>query len=111
MDIDGVLLLDKPKGPTSHDLVDRVRRKFGLKKVGHCGTLDPAATGLLMLVLGKATKIQDLLMAEDKVYAGKLKLGEETDSQDAQGQITSTAPVPPFTDAQVAEAFAKFTGD
>ena len=80
MEIDGVLLLDKPKGPTSHDLVDRVRRKFGLKKVGHCGTLDPAATGLLMLVLGRATKIQDLLMAEDKVYAGRLKLGEATDS-------------------------------
>ncbi len=111
MEIDGVLLLDKPKGPTSHDLVDRVRRKFGLKKVGHCGTLDPAATGLLMLVLGRATKIQDLLMAEDKVYAGRLKLGEATDSQDAQGVVISSAPVPALSDAQVAEAFAKFTGD
>jgi len=111
MEIDGVLLLDKPKGPTSHDLVDRVRRKFGLKKVGHCGTLDPAATGLLMLVLGRATKIQDLLMAEDKVYAGRLKLGEATDSQDAQGVVISSAPVPPLTDEEVAAAFAKYMGD
>jgi len=111
MEIDGVLLLDKPKGPTSHDLVDRVRRKFNLKKVGHCGTLDPAATGLLMLVLGKATKIQDLLMAEDKVYAGTLKLGEATDSQDAQGVVTATLPVPELTREQIDAAFAKFTGD
>jgi len=111
MEIDGVLLLDKPKGPTSHDLVDRVRRKFGLKKVGHCGTLDPAATGLLMLVLGRATKIQDLLMAEDKVYAGRLKLGEATDSQDAQGVVISSAPVPELTTEQIEAVFAKFTGD
>jgi tRNA pseudouridine55 synthase len=111
MELDGVLLLDKPKGPTSHDLVDRVRRKFGLKKVGHCGTLDPAATGLLMLVLGRATKIQDLLMAEDKVYAGRMKLGETTDSQDAQGVVLTTTPVPALTQAEIEAAFAKFSGD
>ncbi|MDE1170544.1 MAG: tRNA pseudouridine(55) synthase TruB [Verrucomicrobium sp.] len=111
MELDGVLLLDKPKGPTSHDIVDRVRRKFDMKKVGHCGTLDPAATGLLMVVLGRATKIQDLLMAEDKVYAGRMKLGEATDSQDAQGVVTATAPVPALTPADIEAAFAKFSGD
>ncbi|SDT91806.1 tRNA pseudouridine55 synthase [Verrucomicrobium sp. GAS474] len=111
MELDGVLLLDKPNGPTSHDMVDRVRRKFGLKKVGHCGTLDPAATGLLMIGIGKATKIQDLLMAEDKVYAGRMKLGVTTDSQDAQGAPLETKEVPPFTPEQIAAAFAKYQGD
>ncbi|HEY8965405.1 MAG TPA: tRNA pseudouridine(55) synthase TruB [Candidatus Methylacidiphilales bacterium] len=111
MELDGLLLLDKPNGPTSHDMVDRVRRKFGLKKVGHCGTLDPAATGLLMIGIGKATKIQDLLMAEDKVYAGRMKLGVTTDSQDAQGEVVETKEVPPFTKEEIEAAFAKFTGD
>jgi len=111
MELDGVLLLNKPHGPTSHDMVDRVRRKFGLKKVGHCGTLDPAATGLLMIGIGKATKIQDLLMAEDKVYAGRMKLGVTTDSQDAQGATLETKEVPPFAKEQIEAAFAKFTGD
>ena len=111
MELDGVLLLDKPHGPTSHDMVDRVRRKFGLKKVGHCGTLDPAATGLLMIGIGKATKIQDLLMAEDKVYAGRMKLGQTTDSQDAQGVVLETKEVPGLTPEQIAAVFAKFTGD
>jgi len=111
MELDGVLLLNKPHGPTSHDMVDRVRRKFGLKKVGHCGTLDPAATGLLMIGIGKATKIQDLLMAEDKVYAGRMKLGQTTDSQDAQGVVLTTAEVPAFTPEQIAAVFAKYAGD
>jgi len=75
MEADGVLLIDKPTGCTSHDVVDYVRHRFRFKKVGHCGTLEPLATGLLMLVIGKATKIQDLLMAEDKEYAGTMKLG------------------------------------
>jgi tRNA pseudouridine55 synthase len=75
MEADGVLLIDKPSGCTSHDVVDYVRNRFRFKKVGHCGTLDPLATGLLMLVIGKATKIQDLLMAEDKEYAATMKLG------------------------------------
>ena len=74
--LDGLLLVDKPPGKTSHDIVDFVRRRFDQRKVGHCGTLDPIATGLLMLVVGKATRVQDLLMAEDKEYEGTLKLGE-----------------------------------
>ena len=111
MDIDGVLLVDKPTGCTSHDIVDAVRRRFGFKKVGHCGTLDPLATGLLMLVIGKATKIQDLLMAEDKVYIGTMKLGQTTDSQDADGQIVEEKPVPTLTQAQIEAVMKEFTGD
>jgi tRNA pseudouridine55 synthase len=90
---DGVLLVDKAAGMTSHDVVALVRRQLQIKKVGHCGTLDPIATGLLILTLGRGTKIQDLIMSEDKEYVGTLKLGETTDSQDAQGQVTETRPV------------------
>lgn len=110
-ELDGVLLIDKPQGKTSHDLVDFVRRKFQLKKVGHCGTLDPMATGLLMLVLGKATKIQDLLMNEEKVYTGTMKLGQTTDSQDADGKITSEQEVPSLSQEQMEEVMKAFSGD
>ena len=109
--VDGLLLVDKPQNCTSHDIVDFIRRHFGLKKVGHCGTLDPMATGLLMLVVGKATKVQDLLMSEDKEYAGCLKLGETTDTQDAEGQVLTTLPVPQLSNQQIDSAFAKFKGD
>src|SRR5678816_4401405 len=81
--IDGVLLVDKAQGMTSHDVVAIVRRAHGTKKVGHCGTLDPLATGLLIIVIGRGTKIQDLLMSEDKENVGTMKLGDITDSQDA----------------------------
>ena len=109
--LDGVLLVDKASGMTSHDVVAIVRRRLGTKKVGHCGTLDPLATGLLLIVLGRGTKIQDLLMSEDKEYAGTMNLGVMTDSQDADGQVTETRPVPDFPREQIAAAFAKFHGD
>lgn len=108
---DGVLLVDKPAGLTSHDVVDRIRRHFAFKKVGHCGTLDPSATGLLILVLERATKLQDKLMSEDKTYEGTLRLGVTTDSQDADGEILATKPVPPLTEADIESLFAKFRGD
>jgi tRNA pseudouridine55 synthase len=108
---DGLLLVDKPPQFTSHDVVAFVRKRFRIKKVGHCGTLDPMATGLLMLVIGKATKVQDLLMAEDKEYKGILKLGEVTNTQDADGEIIAKNDVPELTPAQVDEAFARFLGD
>src|SRR6201990_326464 len=92
--IDGVLCVDKAPGMTSHDVVSIVRRALNTKKVGHCGTLDPLATGLLLITIGRGTKIQDLLMSEDKEYAGTIRLGEVTDSQDADGQIIETNPVP-----------------
>jgi tRNA pseudouridine55 synthase len=108
---DGVLLVDKAGGMTSHDVVALVRRKLQIKKVGHCGTLDPIATGLLLLTLGRGTKIQDLLMSEDKEYTGTLELGVTTDTQDRAGQVLETKPVPPLTEELVRGAFDKFRGD
>ncbi|MFO1498113.1 MAG: tRNA pseudouridine(55) synthase TruB [Verrucomicrobiota bacterium] len=108
---DGALLIDKPVGPTSHDIVEHIRRHFRIKKVGHCGTLDPNATGLLILVLGRATKLSERLMSEDKVYEGTAKLGESTDSHDAEGEITGSLPVPPMTLDELNEAAAGFVGD
>lgn len=110
-EIDGVLLVDKAAGMTSHDVVAIARRSLNTKKVGHCGTLDPLATGLLIVVIGRGTKIQDLLMAEDKEYAGTMKLGEITDSQDADGEVTEARPVPELTREQLDATFAKFQGD
>jgi tRNA pseudouridine55 synthase len=108
---DGALLVDKPPKLTSHDVVDRIRRHFGFKKVGHCGTLDPAATGLLIIVLERATKLQANLMSEDKTYEGVMKLGVTTDSQDADGTVVAEKPVPAFTEADIESALAKFRGD
>src|SRR6266704_3337297 len=109
--LDGALLIDKPAGPTSHDVVDAIRRHFGIKKVGHCGTLDPNATGLLIIVLGRGTKLSEKLMSDDKVYEGSIKFGEATDSYDADGELVSSLPVPPLTLDQLNEAAAKFSGD
>jgi len=109
--LDGAILIDKPAGPTSHDVVDAIRRRFGIKKVGHCGTLDPNATGLLIIVLGRGTKLSEKLMGDDKVYEGTVKFGEATDSYDCDGEIASTRPVPPLTLDQLNEAAATFIGD
>lgn len=109
--LDGALLIDKPAGPTSHDVVDAIRRTFAIKKVGHCGTLDPGATGLLIIVLGRATKLSERLMSDDKVYEGIIKLGESTDSYDADGELTGSLPVPPLTLDELNETAAEFIGD
>jgi len=109
--LEGALLIDKPAGLTSHDVVDAIRRRFALKKAGHCGTLDPNATGLLVLVLGRATRLSGKLMSADKVYEGTIKLGESTDSYDADGAIVSTSPVPPLSLDQLNAAAAAFVGD
>ena len=109
--LDGAILVDKPAGPTSHDVVDAIRRKFGIKKVGHCGTLDPAATGLLIIVLGRGTKLSERLMGDDKVYEGTIKFGESTDSYDADGELTGSLPVPLMTLEQLNEEAATFIGD
>jgi tRNA pseudouridine55 synthase len=109
--LDGAILIDKPAGLTSHDVVDAVRRHFGIKKVGHCGTLDPNATGLLILLLGRGTKLSEKLMAEDKVYEGTIKFGESTDSYDADGRLVASMPVMPMTLEQLNEAAAQFVGD
>ena len=107
----GVLLVDKAEDMTSHDVVAIARRALNTKKIGHCGTLDPMATGLLMLVIGRATKIQDLLMSEDKQYVGTLTLGSTTSTQDRQGDTLETLPVGDYSKEQIQEAFDGFMGD
>lgn len=109
--IDGVLLIDKGQDMTSHDVVAVARRTLGIKKIGHCGTLDPMATGLLILVVGRATKIQDLLMSEDKEYVGSLTLGKTTNTQDAEGEVIEEKDVPEFSDSEIKEVFDSFHGD
>jgi len=108
---DGVLLIDKGPGMTSHDVVAIVRNRLETQKVGHCGTLDPFATGLLLVVVGRGTKIQDLLMGEDKEYVGTMKLGEVTDTQDRDGEILESHEVGVLDRAAISAAFAKFHGD
>src|SRR5213593_1701686 len=108
---DGAILIDKPSGPTSHDVVDAIRRQFRIKKVGHCGTLDPNATGLLIIVLGRGTKLSEKLMSDDKVYEGTMKFGETTDTYDADGELVTSLPVPPLTVEQLNEAVGQFVGD
>ncbi len=107
----GVLLVDKAPDMTSHDVVAIARRALNTKKIGHCGTLDPMATGLLMLVIGKATKIQDLLMSEDKVYEGTLTLGQRTSTQDKEGEVLETREVGNLSDVDVRAAFEAYLGE
>src|SRR6266576_3299536 len=109
--IDGVILVDKAEGMTSHDVVALARRKLGTKKIGHCGTLDPIATGLLLLTIGRGTKVQDLLMSEDKEYVGTFVLGVTTDTQDREGEIILQRLVPALDENQIRTAFEQFRGD
>ena len=109
--LDGAILIDKPAGPTSHDVVDAIRRRFGIKKVGHCGTLDPNATGLLIIVLGRGTKLSEKLMGDDRVYEGTIQFGTTTDSYDVDGEILETKPVPQLTLEQLNELASQFIGD
>ena len=110
-EMEGVLLVDKPQGLTSHDVVYHLRRKLQIKKIGHAGTLDPMATGVLVMLIGKATRISQYLMSVDKVYEGEATLGVVTDSQDAEGEVMSTQPVPELTEARVREVMKGFLGD
>lgn len=112
----GFLNIDKPRGITSHDVVNRVRRAaraaFGVKlKVGHAGTLDPMATGVLIVCLGAATRLSEYVMASRKQYAARVKLGESTDTYDADGSITAQRDAAHLTRADVEAAFAPFLGD
>ena len=109
--LDGALLIDKPAGPTSHDIVDEIRDGFRIKKVGHCGTLDPNATGLLIMLLGRGTKLSEKLMSDDKVYSGWIKFGETTNSYDTDGDVLETKPVPLLSVDLLNEAAAGFIGD
>lgn len=107
----GVLLVDKPTGPTSHDVVHKIRKAFKIEKVGHGGTLDPNATGLLIILLGKGTKFSDMIMGSDKSYTGVMRLGRETSSQDCDGEILAERPFDHVTRKLVVSEMARLEGD
>lgn len=107
----GILLVDKPSGMTSHDVVDHVRKAAGIRKVGHTGTLDPAATGLLILCLGAATRLSEHLTGLDKVYEGAMRLGIVTSSYDMDGTIEEEREVPPVSREELLRIFEGFTGE
>ena len=107
----GILLVDKPSGMTSHDVVDRVRRQFRLQKVGHGGTLDPQATGLLVLLIGRGTKLSQRVMGHDKTYEGSMRLGVITDSQDADGTVLEERDYRLVEESSVHGVMRGFVGD
>lgn len=107
----GVLVVDKPAGPTSHDVVAWARRALGTRAVGHAGTLDPMATGVLVLAVGEGTKLVPYLTLDEKEYAFELGLGRETDTLDAQGEVVAEAPVPLLDEAQVRATLSTFLGE
>lgn len=108
--MDGLLLINKPKGITSHDVVDRLRRILGIQKIGHTGTLDPDATGVLCVCIGKATKLARYTSESEKEYRVVMKLGEVTDTQDASGIVIKEVKDFNITKENILEAFKKFTG-
>jgi tRNA pseudouridine55 synthase len=110
-ELDGVLLVDKPRDHTSHDVIARLRGKLRMRKIGHAGTLDPMATGLLVVLVGRATRVSQYIISLDKEYEGTVELGRTTDSQDAEGQTMETRPVPALTEAEVRAAMQGFLGD
>jgi tRNA pseudouridine55 synthase len=107
----GLVVVDKPAGITSHDVVGRCRRIFGTRKVGHAGTLDPMATGVLVVGIERATKILGLLTATDKSYAATLRLGQTTSTEDAEGEVLQTVSAVDVTDAQIGQAVAALRGE
>jgi len=109
--MEDILVIDKPTGMTSHDVVDVVRRRLGIRKVGHCGTLDPIATGVLVLLLNKATKRSAEFSASDKEYVCTMKLGISTSSHDLSGDITETGDALKVSDDKIKEAIYSFKGE
>jgi len=108
---DGVLIVNKPAGPTSHDVVHAIRRNFNLRKVGHGGTLDPQATGILIILIGRATRLSAQFLGSDKTYEGTIRLGIETDSQDADGMITRESDPSGITTEILQQAMNRLKGD
>ncbi|MBN1179177.1 MAG: tRNA pseudouridine(55) synthase TruB [Anaerolineae bacterium] len=108
--MDGILNLDKPRGLTSHDVVNRIRRVAGQRRVGHTGTLDPMATGVLVVCLGRATRAAEYVMDSPKTYRARVLLGVTTDTYDAEGDVVATAPVEDVTEARVLAALDRFRG-
>jgi tRNA pseudouridine55 synthase len=110
-DISGMLFLDKPSGITSFRSVQKIKKILNVKKTGHCGTLDPAATGLLIILIGKATKHQDKFMKKDKVYTSSFNLGTVTDTGDLDGKIISHKDISGINIKQIKEATKRFIGE
>lgn len=109
--MDGILVIDKPAGPTSHDVVQMVKRAIGARKVGHLGTLDPAATGVLPLCVNRATKAASQLMGGEKIYSFDLVLGSATDTDDDTGSVIAEHPVEPVHLARLADVAQRFVGE
>jgi tRNA pseudouridine55 synthase len=109
--VDGALNIDKPAGVTSHDVVNKVRRILQTKKVGHAGTLDPMATGVLLVCVGQATRIAEFLMGAEKEYEGVMTLGATTDTEDSSGRVEREADASSVTEDQVAQVLPKFLGE
>jgi tRNA pseudouridine55 synthase len=108
--LDGLLYVDKEAGGTSHDVVQRVRRIFGQKRIGHCGTLDPDATGLLLVTLGQATRLTRFLIQARKVYEGTIRFGVSTNTYDASGEVTGERSTAGLTHERIDEAMRRFAG-
>ncbi len=109
--MNGLLIIDKSQGMTSHDVVARARRLLREKRIGHAGTLDPMATGVLVLCIGHATRLSEYLLGEDKVYEGVIALGEQTNTDDAEGEVIATRPVPAMDDADLRRLEHLFSGE
>jgi len=109
-DINGIFLVDKEKNMTSHDVVGYIRKRFKIKKVGHAGTLDPNATGLLVMLIGKATKMSNQFLEDDKEYTGILKLGERTDTGDSEGTVTDSRIIT-VQNKEISEVIKTFVGE
>lgn len=109
--MDGILIVDKPQGLTSHDVVDFMRRRFALKKVGHAGTLDPMATGVLVMLIGKCTRQSSSFINDDKDYEGVMTLGSVSETGDAWGKITQTGSPTGISGDAIRKVFDSFKGD
>lgn len=109
--MDGIIIINKPKGYTSHDVVNKIRKIYNTKKVGHIGTLDPNAVGVLPILIGKATKLSEYLMEHDKTYVATIKLGEKRDTGDLEGKIIEIKSVPNYSDKTVQNVLESFVGN
>jgi tRNA pseudouridine55 synthase len=109
--MEGILVVDKPSGMTSHDVVARARRKLRIRRIGHAGTLDPLATGVLVLLVGKATKLFDKFVSFDKAYQATMRLGLRTVSADIQGEVLSEQDPSGISRSQVESVLERFVGD
>lgn len=109
--MDGIIIVDKPTGMTSHDVVSRVRRRLNMRRVGHAGTLDPLATGVLIMLIGRSTKLFDRFVSFDKGYAATLRLGTQTTSADITGEIIDQKPFDHISRAEVEDVLRQFVGE